>query len=393
MAAAKAIERAMAAHLAPGTPLIAETGGVNAMIVDSTALPEQVVRDALASGFQSAGQRCSALRLLCLQEEVAAPMLAMLRGAMRELVLGDPWERRTDVGPLIDAEAKRRVADHVARHEAAGRLLEQLPAPEGGQFLGPALIRLDAVEDLPEEVFGPVVHVVTFRAEALEDLVRRINALGYGLTMGLHTRIEERVQLVAERARVGNLYVNRNQIGAVVGAQPFGGEGLSGTGPKAGGPLYLRRFQREARPLARVAGLLPGPAGEANSLSLHPRGRVLCLGPEVAPQAGAAVAEGNVAVVPAAEVAALRQALGPTAALAGWTDRDAALADPVLDLVLAGEDLPGLRQVALALAARDGAIVPLLAGAPDPAMLVRERTLSIDTTSAGGNVALLAEAG
>ncbi|MGG5822546.1 bifunctional proline dehydrogenase/L-glutamate gamma-semialdehyde dehydrogenase PutA [Falsiroseomonas sp. HW251] len=392
MAAAKAIERGMAAHLAPGTPLIAETGGVNAMIVDSTALPEQVVRDALASGFQSAGQRCSALRLLCLQEDVAEPMLAMLRGAMRELAIGDPWAFSTDVGPMIDAEARERVAAHIRRHEAGGRVLEWLRAPAGGHFLGPALIRLDRVEDLPEEVFGPVVHVVTFDAAELPGLVVRINALGYGLTMGLHTRVEERVRSVVEHARVGNLYVNRNQIGAVVGAQPFGGEGLSGTGPKAGGPLYLRRFQRDARPVEGIDGVLPGPAGEANSLALHPRGRVLCLGPDIAAQARAAGALGNVAVVPAAEVAALRAALGPAMALAGWSDRGAALADPSLDAVLAGEDLDGLRDVAIALAARDGAIVPLLVGAPDPAMLVRERTLSVDTTSAGGNVALLAEA-
>jgi RHH-type proline utilization regulon transcriptional repressor/proline dehydrogenase/delta 1-pyrroline-5-carboxylate dehydrogenase len=395
LAAARAIGRLMAAHLPPGTPLLAETGGVNAMIVDSTALPEQVVRDALASGFQSAGQRCSALRLLCLQEDVAAPMLAMLRGAMRELTLGDPWERATDIGPLIDAEARERVAAHIRRHDAAGRLLERLRAPEGGHFLAPALIRLDRVEDLPEEVFGPVVHVVTFAADELESLVERINALGHGLTMGLHTRVEERVRAVVERARIGNLYVNRNQIGAVVGAQPFGGEGLSGTGPKAGGPLYLRRFLAApaTRPLEGLAGPLPGPAGEANSLALHPRGRVLCLGPDVAAQARAATALGNVAVVPAGEVAALRRALAVSASLAGWSDRAAALADPALDAVLAGDGLADLRAVAITLAARDGAIVPLLVGTPASEMLVRERTLSVDTTSAGGNVALLADAG
>jgi len=390
--AAKAIERLMAAHLPPGTPLVAETGGVNAMIADSSALPEQVVRDALASGFQSAGQRCSALRLLCVQEDVAAPMTAMLRGAMRELVLGDPWLRSTDVGPLIDAEARDRIAAHIRRHAAAGRVLEQLRAPAEGHFLGPALIRLDRVEDLPEEVFGPVVHLVTFRVGELAALVGRINALGYGLTMGLHTRVEERVRLVAEHARIGNLYVNRNQIGAVVGAQPFGGEGLSGTGPKAGGPLYLRRFAREALALDGIATILPGPAGEANTLTLHPRGRVLCLGPEVEAQARAATAAGNVAIVPAADLPALRRALDPDASLAAWTSRDAALADPALDLVLAGEALDDLRQVAVALAARDGAIVPLLVGPPAPEMLVRERTLSVDTTSAGGNVTLLADA-
>jgi RHH-type proline utilization regulon transcriptional repressor/proline dehydrogenase/delta 1-pyrroline-5-carboxylate dehydrogenase len=395
LAAAKSIERTMAAHLAPGTPLIAETGGVNAMIVDSTALPEQVVRDALASGFQSAGQRCSALRLLCLQEDVAEPMLAMLRGAMRELSLGEPWDRATDVGPVIDAEAREAIAAHIRRHDAGGRVVERLRAPGGGHFLGPALIRLDRVEDLPAEIFGPVIHVVTFRATELDELVRRINAMGYGLTMGLHTRVEERVRAVAEHARVGNLYVNRNQIGAVVGAQPFGGEGLSGTGPKAGGPLYLRRFQKveSVQDVMALAGVLPGPAGEANTLALHPRGRVLCLGPDIEGQARVAGALGNVVIVPAGQLPALRRTLGAAVALSGWTERAAALADRALDAVLAGEGLDGLREVALALAAREGPIVPLLVGVPDATMLVRERTLSIDTTSAGGNVALLAEAG
>ncbi len=244
---AQAIHRAMAERGAAAAPLIAETGGLNAMIVDSTALPEQVVRDVLASAFQSAGQRCSALRLLCLQEDIADRTLAMLRGAMDTLAVGDPWDVATDVGPVIDAEARADIMAHVTALEAEGRLVHRAPPPAGassGRFVAPAVVRLDRLEDLTREVFGPVLHVVTWTAADLDALVTRINALGYGLTLGLHSRMEARAARVGAVARVGNVYVNRNQIGAVVGVQPFGGEGLSGTGPKAGGPHYLLRFTR-----------------------------------------------------------------------------------------------------------------------------------------------------
>ncbi len=248
---ARAIDRALARTGNAAAPLIAETGGLNAMIVDSTALPEQAVRDIVASAFQSAGQRCSALRLLCLQEDVAERTLDMLKGAMNTLSVGDPWSLATDVGPVIDAEARDGILDHVRALEAEGRLIHRAPVPDGesGTFVAPIALRLDRLEDLTREVFGPVLHVVTWRAgdgpgEGLSALVERINALGYGLTLGLHSRIDDRVRVVTEAARIGNQYVNRNQIGAVVGVQPFGGEGLSGTGPKAGGPHYLRRFSR-----------------------------------------------------------------------------------------------------------------------------------------------------
>jgi len=229
----------------PIVPLIAETGGLNAMIVDSTALPEQVVRDVITSAFRSAGQRCSALRLLCLQEEVADNVLHMLKGAMAELSIGDPGEIETDVGPLIDAEAHRRIQSYIDANR--DKVIHQMPVPEGldGHFIGPCIIRLDSPEELEREVFGPVLHVVTWRGEALGDLVDRINARGYGLTMGLHSRLDSSLEAVRGRAKVGNLYVNRSMIGAVVGVQPFGGEGLSGTGPKAGGPHYLLRFAVE----------------------------------------------------------------------------------------------------------------------------------------------------
>lgn len=243
-ATARAIARALvAADARPLVPLIAETGGLNAMIVDSTALPEQVVADVVTSAFRSAGQRCSALRLLVLQEDVADAMIAMLKGAMDCLVVGDPRDPATDVGPVIDAAAQRRLLACLER--ARPRVLHQVPVPATGHFVPPALIRLDQPEDLREEWFGPILHVTTWDGTDVAALVRRINASGYGLTMGLHSRIAGVARAVEEATRAGNLYVNRSMIGAVVGSQPFGGEGLSGTGPKAGGPHYLARFATE----------------------------------------------------------------------------------------------------------------------------------------------------
>jgi RHH-type transcriptional regulator, proline utilization regulon repressor / proline dehydrogenase / delta 1-pyrroline-5-carboxylate dehydrogenase len=229
----------------PLVPLIAETGGINAMIVDSTALPEQVVADIITSAFQSAGQRCSALRLLCLQEDVADTILDLLAGAMRELTLGDPGVVSTDVGPVIDDDAKQKIIAHIDAHK--DRIVAQLPVPPelNGHFVGPTVIRLDQPEQLQNEIFGPVLHVVRWKAGELGALVDRIGHSGYGLTMGLHSRLDSALETVRERSRVGNLYVNRSMIGAVVGVQPFGGEGLSGTGFKAGGPHYLLRFLTE----------------------------------------------------------------------------------------------------------------------------------------------------
>ena len=230
----------------PLVPLIAETGGLNAMIVDSTALAEQVVTDVVTSAFRSAGQRCSALRLLCLQEDIAEATLRMLKGAMAELRIGDPSDPATDVGPVIDQAAKARLMAHVAKHRDRVIAACDLPAEtERGFFVAPTMIRLDAIEDLKEEVFGPILHVVTWKAGELDAVIDRINASGFGLTMGLHSRLGDAAERVQARANVGNLYVNRSMIGAVVGVQPFGGEGLSGTGPKAGGPHYLFRFVNE----------------------------------------------------------------------------------------------------------------------------------------------------
>ena len=249
---AKRIARALLGDEAAGAarplvPLLAETGGLNAMVVDSSALAQRVVADVVTSAFRSTGQRCSALRLLCLQQDIASSTLELLIGAMRELRVGDPADPATDVGPVIDADARRSIEDYLAGL-SPGQILYRAPLPAqltAGCFVAPTLVRLQTVEELRCEVFGPVLHVVTWRAGELERLIDRINASGYGLTMGLQSRLAERIEQVRRRAKVGNLYVNRSIIGAVVGSQPFGGERLSGTGPKAGGPHYLTRFMTE----------------------------------------------------------------------------------------------------------------------------------------------------
>jgi RHH-type transcriptional regulator, proline utilization regulon repressor / proline dehydrogenase / delta 1-pyrroline-5-carboxylate dehydrogenase len=245
----RAINRALAAKNGPIVPLIAETGGINAMIVDATALPEQVTDDVITSAFRSAGQRCSALRLLCLQDDIAEPMLAMLVGAMRELKIGDPRQAATHVGPVIEAEAKRKLESWIADMARAGRLRFSCEAPaklpSGGTYVLPALIELDRARELKEEVFGPVLHVVRWNAEELDGLLDDIATNSTALTLGVHSRIDSTVERVAAHLPHGNIYINRSMIGAVVGTQPFGGTLLSGTGPKAGGPNYLRRFATE----------------------------------------------------------------------------------------------------------------------------------------------------
>ncbi len=241
---AKAIARSLLADDSrPLVPLIAETGGLNAMIVDSTALPEQVVRDIVISGFQSAGQRCSALRLLLLQEDVAESILHMLSGAMDALIVGDPADPATDVGPVIDQVAYDRLMHHIGVNRP--RVMHTVRVPTDGLFVPPTVIQLDNIADLDREIFGPIVHVVTWKPGALDTVLGEVNRKGFGLTMGLHSRIARVAEQVESAAQVGNLYINRSMVGAVVGSQPFGGEGLSGTGPKAGGPHYLYRFCAE----------------------------------------------------------------------------------------------------------------------------------------------------
>jgi len=369
------IDRAMAAHLDPRAPLIAETGGLNAMIVDSTALPEQAVRDIIASAFQSAGQRCSALRILYVQEDGADRLLAMLKGAMDELRLGDPWHLATDIGPVIDAAARERIETYVAARR--GHVLHRLDAPQTGIFVPPTLLGVSSIADLPGEIFGPVLHVARFRAVDLPKVVAAINASGYGLTFGMHTRLSSRVKAVSSAIHAGNIYINRNQIGAVVGSQPFGGEGLSGTGPKAGGPHYLPRFQRDGIGQAERTQALPGPTGETNVLHCVPRGTLLCLGPDEADRN--------------AQRAMAEQA-GCTALPASYEPRR--LADGQdFDAVAWFGDEATLGEIRRTLAARDGAIVPLVLGPEDAERLFLERHVCIDTTAAGGNASLIAAAG
>jgi len=249
---ARLIARSLAASERAARPLIAETGGINAMIVDSSALPEQAVRDILTSAFQSAGQRCSALRVLCIQEDVAERMLGMLRGALAQVRVGDPAHIDTDVGPLIDSTAHQQVSSYLAEHPATAVAPLDANIVERGYFVAPSIIEVQRVADVQREIFGPVLHVIRFRAKEIDSVLGDIQSLGYGLTMGLHSRIQRRWQFVTDRARIGNIYVNRHQVGAVVGQQPFGGHGLSGTGPKAGGQHYLLRLTKLPTPPPRA---------------------------------------------------------------------------------------------------------------------------------------------
>ena len=415
-ATAQRINRAMARSAAPDAPLIAETGGLNAMIVDSTALPEQAVRDIVMSSFQSAGQRCSALRVLYLQEDIATPFLKMLYGAIDELAVGDPWDRATDVGPVIDSLARDKIADYVDQAANEGRLLKRVKAPKTGTFIPPSVVRVNGIGDMAEEIFGPVLHVATFKAEQLDQVIADVNASGYGLTFGLHTRIDDRVEHITANLNVGNIYINRNQIGAVVGSQPFGGEGMSGTGPKAGGPHYVRQFTKRdsvvvddaqggdsvslevvqaaidkltatSRPLPLAAAELPGPTGESNRLSTFGRGLILCLGPTADAAAEQADAAKSVNC-PTLEIAP-----GAT----GENTIDGVLGADVLkelsgfEGIVLWSDGDDARAMRAALADRQGPILPLISAADVAGMCIKERHICIDTTAAGGNASLLAE--
>jgi RHH-type proline utilization regulon transcriptional repressor/proline dehydrogenase/delta 1-pyrroline-5-carboxylate dehydrogenase len=234
----------LAAKDGPIVPLIAETGGINAMIADATALPEQVADDVATSAFRSAGQRCSALRLLFIQDDVADRMIEMISGAARELRIGDPRDLATHIGPVIDTDAKQRLEAHIARMKKEARVHFAGTAP-GGNYVAPHMFELSCPDQLSEEVFGPILHVVRYPADRLDRVLRSIEGTGYGLTLGIHSRIDDTIEAVIDRLSAGNVYVNRSMIGAVVGVQPFGGHGLSGTGPKAGGPHYLTRFATE----------------------------------------------------------------------------------------------------------------------------------------------------
>jgi len=421
-------------------PLIAETGGQNALIVDSSALPEQVVADTLTSAFDSAGQRCSALRVVCLQDDVADRMLAMLRSAMRELEVAPPDRLSADVGPVISAEALAALNGRVASMRARGFAVHAEPLSEStahGFFVAPTLIEIDSVADLGRETFGPVLHALRFKREALPELIDALNATGYALTGGAHSRIDATIELVSGRLAAGNIYINRNIIGAAVGAQPFGGHGLSGTGPKAGGPLYLKRLlasapaawpplpagvparaaeafanslaERGERELAELCAALarssrlgldielPGPVGERNLYSLVARGTVLCdaAGEEaMIAQIACALAAGNRAALDGPPAAALLAAL-PRA----LSDEIVpAAAAPRIDAVLTDREGAALLELLAAVAARAGPIAGVFRysaeafrrGDPPPLdFLVRERSLCINTTAAGGNATLM----
>ena len=445
---ARLIQRQLAGRLNPDqkpVPFIAETGGQNALIVDSSALPEQVVGDVLASAFDSAGQRCSALRVLCLQEDVAERIVTMLKAAMAELAVGNPDRLSTDVGPVITAEAQKTILGHIDAMRRAGRRVTEAPLrPEAkaGTFVAPTLIELEDFSELKREVFGPVLHVLRYRREKLDALIDAINRSGYGLTFGLHTRIDETVARVTERIDAGNIYVNRNIIGAVVGVQPFGGNGLSGTGPKAGGPLYLRRLvsaapapmlspettpslpatalrdwlgkQGHEAAAARASGYLqrsplqseielPGPVGERNLYGFRPRGTVLVMAQSARglfAALAAALATGNRASVVAPPAVHTMLASLPRAAAEmivaapeDWTKAGATA-------VLYEGDADALRRVNEALAGAPGPVVPVHAVTPDglaagtedfpTEWLVEEKTVSINTAAAGGNATLMA---
>ncbi len=443
---ARMIDQALADKGDPAAPLIAETGGLNAMIVDSTALPEQAVRDIVQSAFQSAGQRCSALRLLVVQEDIAEDLLVMLEGATNELIIGDGWDAATDIGPVIDAQAQALILNHMQDLDAQGRCLfkTRLPvATQQGTYVPAAAYRLDQISDLKKEVFGPVLHVVTFKAKHLDNVVKQINASGYGLTLGAHSRVDERMDRICALAKVGNIYLNRNQIGAVVGVQPFGGEGLSGTGPKAGGPHYLYRFTKpkldafsdqtgrdpklaasfleastvldkphkelltktihRAQAVIREPRVLTGPTGERNTYSLHPRGTVLCAGGEnveiaLLTQAFLAAIAGNrvmlstkVAVpeiVHEVERLLVANGMDKDQIVEVNQDLQTICQQQSLDMVVCdNEDVRELRQV---LAHRPGARVSLLTAADMPHLYYQERVVSEDTTASGGNAKLLA---
>ncbi|HDW6126239.1 TPA: L-glutamate gamma-semialdehyde dehydrogenase, partial [Salmonella enterica subsp. enterica serovar Typhi] len=439
-------------------PLIAETGGMNAMIVDSSALTEQVVVDVLASAFDSAGQRCSALRVLCLQDDIAEHTLKMLRGAMAECRMGNPGRLTTDIGPVIDSEAKANIERHIQTMRAKGRPVFQAARENSddaqewqtGTFVMPTLIELENFAELEKEVFGPVLHVVRYNRNQLAELIEQINASGYGLTLGVHTRIDETIAQVTGSAHVGNLYVNRNMVGAVVGVQPFGGEGLSGTGPKAGGPLYLYRLlahrppnalnttltRQDARypvdaqlkttllaPLTALtqwaadrpalqtlcrqfadlaqAGtqrLLPGPTGERNTWTLLPRERVLCLADDeqdALTQLAAVLAVGSQALWSddAFHRDLAKRLPAAVAARVQFAKAETLMAQP-FDAVIFHGDSDKLRTVCEAVAAREGAIVSVqgFARGESNMLLERlyiERSLSVNTAAAGGNASLM----
>lgn len=435
--------------------LVAETGGLNAMVVDSTALPEQAVSDIIVSAFQSAGQRCSALRMLYVQDEIKNRIFDMLHGAMELLIVGDPWNIETDIGPVINAGAQHEIDDYIDRMTAAGRLRFQSPVPKmsDGCFVAPSVFEVSGIEALEREIFGPVLHVAGYRSRELPDIVKSINNSGYGLTFGLHTRIDQRVQQLTDAISAGNIYVNRNQIGAVVGCQPFGGRGLSGTGPKAGGSHYipnLRAFRADStdrldgsgtargdlrQQLAQLSGLqaewaarddreavlspstlyrrelaralrntidfirspvdLQGPTGESNRLYIQAKGVFICCGSSL--HVIQALAAGNTVLavdIDTEFTEELAEAGVPVIASSMMPDAASLEACSKLAGIAFNQCEPRLaRALRKDLASLDGPIVQFITDSFAPWQFVMEKSLCIDTTAAGGNATLLIESG
>ena len=424
-------------------PFIAETGGQNAMIVDSSALPEQVVQDVITSAFDSAGQRCSALRILCVQADIADKTIEMLKGAMQELRIGNPDRLSIDIGPVIDEEAQRSLNAHIGRIKTNAKSFFQLPLGaqhQYGTFVAPTVIEIASLVELKREVFGPVLHVIRYQRDDLPHLIDTINATGYGLTLGIHSRIDETIDFIIARAHVGNIYVNRNIVGAVVGVQPFGGEGKSGTGPKAGGPLYLKRLQRDAAlalgahtihakkvsnadtaaldsllawakthgheriaklgeqyahaSLANLSLVLPGPTGERNTLSFAPRGEVLCEASNAATllnQLAAVFASGNIACVTGETAKTIPPGLPES--VRNVIRKINRIDDANITLHMALVQASHTAKTRQILAARDGALVPVIETTEDSIIpmwrLSAERAVCINTTAAGGNANLM----
>jgi RHH-type proline utilization regulon transcriptional repressor/proline dehydrogenase/delta 1-pyrroline-5-carboxylate dehydrogenase len=446
---AQKINKNMAEFLSPKAPLVAETGGLNAMIVDGTALPEQVVRDVMMSAFQSAGQRCSALRMLYIQDDIADTVLNMLSGAMDELNIGDPWQLTTDIGPVIDAQSKIKIDNYCKNFFDEGKVIKQLIAPSQGHYVAPCIIEVAGIGDLKEEIFGPVLHVARFKNNRLEHVVEEINQQGYGLTFSVHSRIKSRVNYLKNSIKVGNIYVNRNQIGAVVASQPFGGEGLSGTGPKAGGPLYVNRFRQhtvqEMKDTSNISiktisldlytvqttlnyfenmirqdvtlqlsklsscfdelpasfvqqtNVLPGPTGEDNTLRFVPKGLILCLGPDpesLLMQVKTALSQGNQVLALAHNaVNILMKVISSNLAIKALDGVIHAIALKELSgfsAVASNATNDILKTYRLALSERKGPILPLIVEGHLPERFVKERHVCEDTTASGGNATLLA---
>jgi RHH-type transcriptional regulator, proline utilization regulon repressor / proline dehydrogenase / delta 1-pyrroline-5-carboxylate dehydrogenase len=422
--------------------LIAETGGQNAMIVDSSALPEQVVADVISSGFDSAGQRCSALRVLYLQADIADKIINMLKGAMDELQIGNPCDLATDIGPVIDLRSQQTLLKHIDKMRDTARMVYQVKMPDEckyGTFVPPTLIEIGSIHELEHEVFGPIIHIIRFDSDEFEQVIAEINSTGYGLTQGLHSRIETNMSKVYEKIHAGNIYINRNMVGAVVGVQPFGGEGLSGTGPKAGGPLYLYRLIQtkapklnnyavrdydftlfnafvnnlknlhftpdELRYLSNYADIaklfspltvqidLPGPTGEKNFMFFAPKGAVGLFAEtklDYAKQIIAALVTGNTVILEEnAAASAFITCIADNLTIAS----DVAINEKINVAIIANNysDKDALRKK---LAKRDGQLIVAVVEDKDNtdydlSLLMTERTVSINITATGGNIDLM----